>query len=132
MLVVEGMPPALTGRNIAGFMYLSLVGTAAAFIVWFNGIRRLPAASPPLLGLGGASHRCGARMGRPRPIVVTAAARRIRHHDRCDRLRRVARHSRSAALLDVRPLVAQTDRAMEQQRRPRIVGEVAESLELHH
>ncbi len=41
----------MTGRNIAGFAYLSLVGTAAAFILWFNGIRRLPATSPPLLGL---------------------------------------------------------------------------------
>jgi probable blue pigment (indigoidine) exporter len=51
MLLVEGSPPALTGRNVAGFTYLSLIGTAAAFIVWFNGIRRLPAASPPLLGL---------------------------------------------------------------------------------
>jgi probable blue pigment (indigoidine) exporter len=51
MLAVEGGPPAPTGRNIAGFAYLSLIGTAVAFIVWFNGIRRLPATSPPLLGL---------------------------------------------------------------------------------
>jgi probable blue pigment (indigoidine) exporter len=51
MLAVEGAPPGLTGRNIAGFVYLSLIGTAVAFILWFNGIRRLPASSPPLLGL---------------------------------------------------------------------------------
>ena len=105
MLALEGAPPALTGRNMAGFMYLSLVGTAVAFIVWFNGIRRLPAAFAPAVGLGGSGHRCGARMGRPRPVAVSATARRIRHHDRCDRVRRVAR-SRSAALLDVGPLVA--------------------------
>jgi probable blue pigment (indigoidine) exporter len=49
--VVEGAPPALTGRNLAGFAYLSMVGTALAFIVWFNGVRRLPPAAPPLLGL---------------------------------------------------------------------------------
>jgi probable blue pigment (indigoidine) exporter len=49
--VIEGAPPALTGRNLAGFAYLSMVCTALAFIVWFNGIRRLPPAAPPLLGL---------------------------------------------------------------------------------
>ncbi len=49
--IVEGMPPSLTGRNVAGFAYLSLVGTALAFVLWFNGIRRLPTAAPPLLGL---------------------------------------------------------------------------------
>ena len=49
--IIEGAPPALTGRNLAGFAYLSMVGTALAFIVWFNGIRRLPPAAPPLLGL---------------------------------------------------------------------------------
>jgi probable blue pigment (indigoidine) exporter len=49
--VIEGAPPALTGRNLAGFAYLSMVGTALAFVVWFNGIRRLPPAAPPLLGL---------------------------------------------------------------------------------
>ena len=52
-LVVEGAPPALSGRNVAGFAYLSLFGTALAFVVWFNGIRRLPTAAPPLLGLAG-------------------------------------------------------------------------------
>ena len=49
--IVEGAPPVLTGRNIAGFAYLSVVGTALAFIVWFNGVRRLPPVAPPLLGL---------------------------------------------------------------------------------
>ncbi|CAN5841972.1 EamA family transporter [soil metagenome] len=49
--IVEGAPPSLTGRNVAGFAYLSMVGTALAFVLWFNGIRRLPSAAPPLLGL---------------------------------------------------------------------------------
>ncbi len=49
--VVEGLPPALTTTNIAGYAYLSLVGTALAYTVWFRGIERLPAASVSLLGL---------------------------------------------------------------------------------
>jgi hypothetical protein len=59
--IVEGAPPALTERNLAGFAYLSMVGTALAFIVWFNGIRRLPSAAPPLLGL--AAPITGAALG---------------------------------------------------------------------
>ena len=50
-LLVEGMPDAPTVRHVAGFGYLSLIGTAAAFVLWFNGVRRLPPAAPPLLGL---------------------------------------------------------------------------------
>ena len=49
--LVEGAPPPVSARNVAGFAYLSLVGTALAFVLWFNGIRRLPAAAPPLLGV---------------------------------------------------------------------------------
>jgi probable blue pigment (indigoidine) exporter len=50
-MVVEGGPPVMTGTNLAGLAYLSLIGTAAAFVVWFSGIRRLPSSGPPLLGL---------------------------------------------------------------------------------
>lgn len=49
--VVEGIPPGLTARNLVGFTYLSLGATALAFVLWFRGIRRLPIAAPPLLGL---------------------------------------------------------------------------------
>jgi probable blue pigment (indigoidine) exporter len=59
--VLEGAPPALTGRNLAGFAYLGLIGTALAFVVWFAGIRRLPASVPPLLGL--AAPVTGAALG---------------------------------------------------------------------
>lgn len=59
--VFEGMPPALTGRHVVGFAYLSMIGTAASFLVWFNGVRRLPAAAPPLLGL--AAPITGATLG---------------------------------------------------------------------
>ena len=61
MAVAEGALPPLDGRNIVGFVYLSLVGTALAFVLWFNGIRRLPAAAPPLLGL--AAPVTGAALG---------------------------------------------------------------------
>lgn len=50
-LVVEGAPPALSFTNLIGFAYLSLIGNALAFVLWFSGIRRLPTAAPPLLGL---------------------------------------------------------------------------------
>src|SRR5262249_10640216 len=50
-LLAEGPPPAPSPGAVAGFAYLSLVGTARAFVVWFKGTRRLPAAAPPLLGL---------------------------------------------------------------------------------
>ena len=60
-LAVEGAPPALTLRNLAGFGYLSLIATALAFVVWFSGIRSLPQAAPPLLGL--AAPATGATLG---------------------------------------------------------------------
>lgn len=60
-LAVEGLPPGLDARNVGGFAYLSLVGTGLAYIVWFNGIRRLPSVAPPLLGL--AAPITGAALG---------------------------------------------------------------------
>ena len=50
-----------TTRNLVGFGYLGLVATGAAFVVWFAGIRRLPTAAPPLLGL--AAPVTGALLG---------------------------------------------------------------------
>jgi probable blue pigment (indigoidine) exporter len=50
-LVAEGPPPELTGRHLAGFAYFSLIATGAAFVLWFDGVRKLPVAAPPLLGL---------------------------------------------------------------------------------
>lgn len=60
-LLVEGGPPDLTGRNLVGVGYLSLVATGAAFVLWFNGIRRLPRQAPPVLGL--AAPVTGAALG---------------------------------------------------------------------
>jgi probable blue pigment (indigoidine) exporter len=50
-LVVEGAPPSPTASNLLGVGYLSIVATAAAYVLWFDGIRTLPVPAPPLLGL---------------------------------------------------------------------------------
>jgi len=60
-LVAEGAPPRLTGEHLVGFAYLSLVATGVAYVLWFDGIRKLPAPAPPLLGL--AAPVTGAVMG---------------------------------------------------------------------
>lgn len=60
-LVVEGGPPSIDGAALAGFAYLTVVGTALAYLLWFNGIRHLRSAAPPLLGL--AAPVTGAAMG---------------------------------------------------------------------
>lgn len=52
MLVVEGLPSEpLTLANWGGYVYLSFVGTAFAYVVWFRGLSRLPASSTAFLGL---------------------------------------------------------------------------------
>jgi probable blue pigment (indigoidine) exporter len=60
-IAVEGAPRVLTVTNVAAFTYLTLIATALAFLVWFSGIERLPAAAPPLLGL--AAPVTGAALG---------------------------------------------------------------------
>jgi len=51
MLVVEGLPTELTPRNIAGFSWLSLIGCALAYSLWFRGIGKLPVAATSVLAL---------------------------------------------------------------------------------
>lgn len=60
-LLIEGTPPVLTGPNLLGFGYLSLIATGLGYFLWFNGIRQLPVSAPPLLGL--SSPITGAAMG---------------------------------------------------------------------
>lgn len=50
-LLVEGAPPALDARNVGGFLFLGLIGTLLAYVVWFRGLRELPAAAVSLVGL---------------------------------------------------------------------------------
>ena len=49
-LAAEGLPARVTGGNIAGFAYLSLIGALLAYAVWFRGIGRLPALAVSVLG----------------------------------------------------------------------------------
>ena len=49
-LAVEGPPATLSETNLAGYAYLSVVGSALAYALWFRGIDRLPAFSVSLLG----------------------------------------------------------------------------------
>lgn len=52
MLAFEGLPVApLTASNLVGYIYLSVLGTAFAYVMWFRGIARLPASTTTFLGL---------------------------------------------------------------------------------
>lgn len=53
-LVIEGAPASVSLPNVTGFLYLGLVTTGIASVLWFRGIPRLPVAAPPLLGLSAA------------------------------------------------------------------------------
>lgn len=49
-LAVEGAPPSsLSAENVAGYAYLSLVGAALAYALWFRGIRELSPTSVAFL-----------------------------------------------------------------------------------
>nr|WP_281362564.1 EamA family transporter [Alpinimonas psychrophila] len=52
MLLVEGIPVSvLTPKNLLGYAYLSIVGTAFAYVLWFRGLAGLPASTTAFLGL---------------------------------------------------------------------------------
>lgn len=51
MLVIEGVPSELSARNIGGYAWLSLVGCALAYSIWFRGIGKLPVAATSVLAL---------------------------------------------------------------------------------
>jgi probable blue pigment (indigoidine) exporter len=39
--LTEGAPPAMTAQNILGYAYLTILGSAVAYALWFRGIRGL-------------------------------------------------------------------------------------------
>lgn len=47
----EGLPASLSARNIGGFVWLTTIGTALAYSLWFRGIQSLPVAQVSILGL---------------------------------------------------------------------------------
>jgi probable blue pigment (indigoidine) exporter len=42
-LILEGAPATLSASNLAGYAYLSLIGTALTYPLWFRGISQLSA-----------------------------------------------------------------------------------------
>lgn len=50
-LLVEGAPPRIDLAAAGGFLYLGIAGTLVAYVVWFRGLRQLPAAAVSLVGL---------------------------------------------------------------------------------
>ncbi|CAN5879877.1 EamA family transporter [soil metagenome] len=51
-LLAEGPPPAtLTATNLAGYGYLTIIGAALAYPLWFRGIRALSPTNVTFLGL---------------------------------------------------------------------------------
>jgi len=49
-VLVEGAPPSLTVPSALGFVYLTLIATALAYVAWFSGLRRL---APGVVGVVG-------------------------------------------------------------------------------
>jgi probable blue pigment (indigoidine) exporter len=50
-LLTEGVPQAVTARNVAGLAYLVVVSGIVAYGLWFWGLQRLPASSVTFLSL---------------------------------------------------------------------------------
>jgi len=50
-LLVEGAPPHLDARNVAGYAWLGIVGTGLAYVCWFHGLGRMTAGATALVGL---------------------------------------------------------------------------------
>lgn len=50
-LLFEGAPPALDHAALAGYAYLTLVGGALSYVLWFRGLARMPVTHASLLGL---------------------------------------------------------------------------------
>lgn len=45
----EGLPAALSLRNLAGYAYLCLIGAVLAYLLWFRALQRLPAVTVSFL-----------------------------------------------------------------------------------
>lgn len=50
-LVVEGAPPVLDPAAVGGFLWIGIAGTVVAYVVWFRGLRLMPAGAVSLIGL---------------------------------------------------------------------------------
>ena len=50
-LIVEGPITQISTNNLLGFVYLGLIGTGLAYVLWFRGIDKLKASAVSYLGL---------------------------------------------------------------------------------
>ena len=50
-VIVEGAPPTMDVTSVLAYGYISIVGTAVAFVAWFTGLRHLGAGTVGLIGL---------------------------------------------------------------------------------
>lgn len=50
-LFLESPLPALSGTNVAGLIWLGLIGAAATYVLWFRGIARLEPSAVSMLGM---------------------------------------------------------------------------------
>jgi probable blue pigment (indigoidine) exporter len=50
-LLLEGAPPHIDGPAAIGFLWLAVPGTVVAYLCWFHGLTRMPAAAVSLIGL---------------------------------------------------------------------------------
>lgn len=50
-LLVEGVPSAIDGGAVLGYVWLGTVGGIIAYTLWFRGIQQLPVIAPGLLAL---------------------------------------------------------------------------------
>ncbi len=60
-LIGERLPSELSWTNVGGFAYLTIVGALLAYVLWFNGIARLPALAASFLSF--ASPLCATVLG---------------------------------------------------------------------
>ena len=51
VLLTEGLPDRLTAPNVAGFVWLAVIGTGLAYANWFRGVQALPVSAVSFLGL---------------------------------------------------------------------------------
>jgi probable blue pigment (indigoidine) exporter len=51
LFLVEGLPSVVTGVNVAGYAYLSLIGAALTYSLWFRGIRAMSPVRVTFLSL---------------------------------------------------------------------------------
>lgn len=50
-ILLEGAPPRIDLGGALGYLWLAVIGTGAAYVCWFTGLKHLPAAAVSLIGL---------------------------------------------------------------------------------